>query len=121
MKKYDVLTIGHISLDYNIDCFDKEITEILLYIYVEQRATWQFSIDHKYNNTATGDKNSQAWATVGYNYSGVGYTKRKHVYYSDTVVGWNAIDLTEYGLPDYGYVLGPYSENVTNYWKINND
>lgn len=28
MKKYDVLTIGHISLDYNIDCFDKQITEI---------------------------------------------------------------------------------------------
>ena len=97
---------------------NKEITKILLYIYVIDEATWQFSIDHKYNNTATGPYTSQAWATVGYNDSGVGYTKRKHVYRSDTVEGWNAIDLTEYGLPDYGYVLGPYSSNVTNYWRI---
>ena len=97
---------------------NKEITKILLYIYVIDEATWQFSIDHKYNNTATGNYKSQAWATVGYNYSGVGSTKRKYVYRSDTVEGWNAIDLTEYGLPDYGYVLGPYNLNVTNYWRI---
>lgn len=28
MKKYDILTIGHISLDYNIDCRDNLIVEI---------------------------------------------------------------------------------------------
>lgn len=28
MKKYDILTIGHISLDYNIDCRDNQIIEI---------------------------------------------------------------------------------------------
>ena len=28
MKKYDVLTIGHISLDYNIDYLDNQIIEV---------------------------------------------------------------------------------------------
>ena len=28
MKKYDTLTIGHISLDYNIDYQDNQIIEV---------------------------------------------------------------------------------------------
>ncbi len=108
-----------INILFNLEPYrDKEVTKILLYINVLNEASWQFSIDHKYNNTATGASAAQAWATVGYNSSGVGYTKRVDVHRNDTVVGWNAIDLTEYGLPDYGYVLGPKSSSVTNYWRI---
>ena len=108
-----------INILFNLEPYrDKEVTKILLYINVLNEASWQFSIDHKYNNTATGASAAQAWATVGYNSSGVGYTKRVDVHRDDTVVGWNAIDLTEYGLPDYGYVLGPKSSSVTNYWRI---
>ena len=96
---------------------DSKLERFLKLIELNE-ASWQFSIDHKYNNTATGASAAQAWATVGYNSSGVGYTKRVDVHRNDTVVGWNAIDLTEYGLPDYGYVLGPKSSSVTNYWRI---